>query len=315
MEKLKKLLFGVRYKWSLQTTMYVLLKFFCGKLASLPNDDVYALYRFKSIRKKYEILSDNESVESILNINGGVYLPCPCDKKMQIQISRVFDDTFLVFCRFNDNYSKIVVEKIDKCMTEGPYGYVDGKFDVTVKAGDVVIDAGAWIGDFSAYSASKNATVYAFEPVKETLLLLQKTAELNSANGTIIPVPLGLSSASGKAKIFIDPNQSGSNSLTSGSNTSKMEEICLITLDKFVEDNHLTHVDFIKSDIEGEERNLLKGAVNTLKTLAPKLAICTYHLPDDVEVLTKLILDANPKYEIRYLRHKLFAMVIDKNHF
>jgi hypothetical protein len=35
-------------------------------------------------------------------------------------------------------------------MPEGPYGYRDGEFDVTVKRGDIVIDAGAWIGDFAA---------------------------------------------------------------------------------------------------------------------------------------------------------------------
>jgi len=46
-----------------------------------------------------------------------------------------------------------------------------------------------------------------------------------------------------------------------------------------------------------------------LKTYAPKLAICTYHLPDDKEVLTKLILQANPDYKIEYAWKKLYAWV------
>jgi uncharacterized protein Usg len=46
-----------------------------------------------------------------------------------------------------------------------------------------------------------------------------------------------------------------------------------------------------------------------LKTYAPKLAICTYHLPDDKEVLTKLILQANPNYKIEYRWKKLYAFV------
>jgi hypothetical protein len=70
----------------------------------------------------------------------------------------------------------------------------------------------------------------------------------------------------------------------------------------------LSQVDFIKSDIEGYERNLLLGAKNTLKKFAPKLAICTYHLPDDPQVLESIIKDANPDYKVVHLRHKLFAM-------
>ena len=95
----------------------------------------------------------------------------------------VFDDTLMFPCFLNDNYDKYMVEYFDRTMHEGPYGYTDGAFDVTVKKGDVVIDAGAWIGDFSAYAAYKGATAYAFEPVNETYQLLCKTQMLNNVNG------------------------------------------------------------------------------------------------------------------------------------
>jgi hypothetical protein len=98
-------------------------------------------------------------------------------------LSSVFDDTLMFPCFMNDKYDKYTVEYFDRFMHEGPYGYTDGAFDVTVKNGDVVIDAGAWLGDFSAYAASKGATAYAFEPVDETYQLLCKTKTLNNVNG------------------------------------------------------------------------------------------------------------------------------------
>jgi hypothetical protein len=74
-----------------------------------------------------------------------------------------------------------------------------------------------------------------------------------------------------------------------------------------VSENKLERVDFIKADIEGAERGLLSGAKNVLKEFSPKLSLCTYHLPDDCEVLERLILEANPKYKVRQGPNKLYA--------
>lgn len=86
-------------------------------------------------------------------------------------------------------------------------------------------------------------------------------------------------------------------------------KLMVTTVDDFVKENKLEKVDFIKSDIEGFERNMLTGAKNTLKNFSPKLTISTYHLPDDPEVLEKIILDANPDYRIVHMPEVLFAKV------
>jgi hypothetical protein len=90
---------------------------------------------------------------------------------------------------------------------------------------------------------------------------------------------------------------------------SSHEIVKVTTLDDFVVDNKIAQVDFIKADIEGAERALLTGARNTLKKFAPKLAICTYHLPDDPQVLEHLVLDANPHYMIKHKYQKMYAYV------
>jgi FkbM family methyltransferase len=230
---------------------------------------------------------------------------------MQVLI-HVFEDVFMFPCFLNDNYNKNIVEYFDMYMREGPYGYIDGAFDVTVKNDDIVIDAGAWLGDFSAYAASKGAIVYAFEPVNDIFQLLCKTKMLNNINGEgqIHPVQKGLGNSECEMNISIHNDNSGLNSIVNKGEIS--EKIFVTTLDKFVEENKLERVDFIKADIEGAERDMLRGATTVLKTFAPKLAICTYHLPDDPEVLENIIKEANPAYTVVHLRHKLFASVINR---
>ncbi|MDR3001823.1 MAG: FkbM family methyltransferase [Fibromonadaceae bacterium] len=239
----------------------------------------------------------------------GAKLPNLCNYSNKINdfIYYVFQDTFFFPYFLNDNYDRSLVEILDLYMVEGPYGYKDGDFDVSVQKGDVVMDVGAWIGDFSAYASSKGATSYAFEPVDSVYELLQKTAELNA---NIYPVRKGLSDKVGKVSINVPSGWEVASSISAHRNNSINETISITTLDEFVKENKIPKVDFIKADIEGEERNMLKGASWVLKKYAPKLAICTYHNPEDPQLLEKIILEANPEYKIVHLKKKLFAQVV-----
>ena len=68
-------------------------------------------------------------------------------------------------------------------------------------------------------------------------------------------------------------------------------------IDRLVTELGLPRVDFIKLDIEGAEREALRGAVQVLKKYRPRLMIDSYHLPDDNVVLPEIIAGAQPDYE------------------
>lgn len=197
-------------------------------------------------------------------------------------------------------------------LTEGAYEHKN----VILEEGDIVFDLGANIGLFSCVAASKGCQVYAFEPTPSIIENLKKNQCLY--NDFWIE-PYAVCDYEGTAKFYVNSANNSSGDSDTGMNSmilknSGMEEIEVptITIDAFVKLRGLKSVDFIKADIEGAERDMLKGAFQTLKDYAPKLSLCTYHLPDDKEVLTKLILEANPNYVIEYKWLKLYAYVPGK---
>ena len=184
---------------------------------------------------------------------------------------------------------------------------------------DVVLDLGANIGMFTCVAAArvKRGKVYAFEPTPGTALLLKKNAAFYH---NIEIEECAASDQDGEA-VFNVNDQTGDD-MDSGSNTLFAERLLdspgvhikqitvrTVTLDSFVKERGLDRVDFIKADIEGAERYMLAGAKEVLRKFAPKLSLCTYHLPDDKEVMTKLIMEANPAYQITYGPKKLYAWV------
>jgi FkbM family methyltransferase len=187
------------------------------------------------------------------------------------------------------------------------------KFGVEICDGDIMIDAGAHIGSISAYGAYKGATVYAFEPIAETIEKLQETILLNKdLKGEINIQPFALSDKIGILKFNSNDEYSENSSSISYLKDNreykqKEVEVNSVSLDEWVEKNNIKKIDFIKADIEGAERYMLLGAKKVLRDMKPKLSICTYHLPDDKEVLEKIVLEANPNYKIFHGKSIMYA--------
>lgn len=171
--------------------------------------------------------------------------------------------------------------ELPSLFNEGPYE----RYGVKINEGDVVLDIGANIGMFSALALRRGAKlVYAFEPIPHVIEYLKKTKEYNDKDDKLKIIPHVVADKNTEICMTIDEDNIGGSSFVRDIQKGKKIRVKAITLDSFVEENKLSKVDFIKADIEGAERYMIAGAKKVLKEFKPKLAICTYHLPDDREV-------------------------------
>lgn len=280
----------------------------------------YAKIVLKKFRQKFWLGSNKIKYNDIISDSWNKILPEPIPEIIEIgKLKFAYDDAFKaeyadifiaggeIMNLFSETEKIIACKILTLLSDEGPYE----SESVKIKENDVVIDAGANIGLFSLLCSQKNVKeVYAFEPQKSVINLLKKNILLNNLSKLIKVVPFGLSDNNQDYALSVSELGHAAGSIVIKRNeTNHTEKIHCVTLDKWVIDNKISKIDFLKADIEGAERNLLLGATEILKKFAPRLAICTYHFPDDPVILPKIILDANPNYIINQTSHKLFAFV------
>jgi FkbM family methyltransferase len=171
--------------------------------------------------------------------------------------------------------------------------------------GDIVIDAGAYRGDTAALFrkyTGETGVIYAFEPDEKNHGYLVDNVKRNNA-ANIVPVKKALMADKSVCNLIATP-ESGSflYVVKDRLDTDSFNEIQATTLDGFMVQENLPRIDFIKSDIEGSELEMLEGAANTLKNHKPKLALAIYHSITDLMKIPLKVKEMNPGYEV-YIRH------------
>jgi len=138
----------------------------------------------------------------------------------------------------------------------------------------IVFDIGANIGEISKIAANSfpEAHIYSFEPVSSTY---QRLCENMKDFGDRIHCHnFGFFNTSQVMDINIT-SFNGANSLIEQSKEHKnihphikeikTEEIQLLTLDSFVSEKNIEHIDLVKIDVEGVEKEVIEGGLDTFR--------------------------------------------------
>jgi FkbM family methyltransferase len=145
--------------------------------------------------------------------------------------------------------------------------YIKGRLNTENRRTDLILfDVGANIGDYSLLLKEvfgAQAIVHSFEPSKKTYV---KLAANLSKQVNCYQHNFGLGDKADRVVLYTDHDESGLASVYKRKldhyniDMNQSEDIVLQTLDAFCAENEITHVNFLKIDVEGHEKNVLHGA-------------------------------------------------------
>jgi FkbM family methyltransferase len=173
--------------------------------------------------------------------------------------------------------------------------------DVAVKRGDVVLDCGANVGVFTRTALNRGAQlVVSIEPAPATVECLRRNFADEILKGRVIVVPKGVWDRPDVLELAMgsDGNSTG-DSFVFGRDVTNKVKVPLTTIDALAKELGLPRVDFIKMDIEGAEKQALRGATEVIRKYRPRMAIAAEHLPDDTVAIPRVVAAIRADYEIR----------------
>lgn len=167
--------------------------------------------------------------------------------------------------------------------------------------GDVALDMGSCFGDtLIAFAASVGPSGFVhgfdFMPLHQKIIRdnIQFNPDFKSRvrlNEFAVGITDSLPGTTGFQNASINPGA-----------VVDLNVVPVRSLDSMVRAGEIERVNFIKMDIEGYEMAALKGAIETIRTFRPKLAISLYHKLDDFIVIPQFINSLQLGYRF-YLDH------------
>jgi FkbM family methyltransferase len=175
-----------------------------------------------------------------------------------------------------------------------------------LKDGDMVVDVGSLIGDFTLFASyhSPNGKVFAFEPFPDSYKLLTENINLNRVKN-IKTYRLGICGSTGKRRLYINEKNTGGHSLIS--HGGKHVDINCITLAEAFKMCHIDKCNFLKMDCEGAEYEIIMKTPASILKRIDKISmehhgkIANYDVGDIRNRLSKA------GFEIYVCGHMLYA--------
>ena len=245
------------------------------------------LFEYPTLIKKSPIqkieINNEEVIFTIHNANNSIMI-C-CDEKDAYSLAM----TFLNFSAYEADESDMILKLI--------------------KPEDVVFDIGANIGWYTLniLLKHKGTSVYSFEPIKSSYRYLIKNLTLNHQKTDKV-YNIGLSNENKTVKFFFDTECTTASSMVNlrEDEGTVMVECEVKRLDDVFPSFGINRLDFIKCDVEGAEKLVFEGGIETIKKYRPiifsemlrKWAKKFDHHPNDIIKLFAAI-----EYDCYVIRH------------
>jgi FkbM family methyltransferase len=161
----------------------------------------------------------------------------------------------------------------------------------------VVYDVGAHWGFLSlalSKLVGKMGKVFAFEPIPENRIAIDRLIDMNHLHQVIQVIPLALGESNGKKKMLLRESSSMHQLEEAyqgkGRNMYSTVDVESCTLDSFIFERGNPFPQIIKIDVEGAEGPVIKGGLKTLDIYQPTL-VAEIHGPQNALKIWNLLQD------------------------
>ena len=171
----------------------------------------------------------------------------------------------------------------------------------------VAIDVGAYDGDTARDLTAlcpRIERIFALEPDRRNFRKLCAYAENESRI-----VPVNAAAWSEQTMLVFDDSGNRNAGVDADGTARRTVEVEAVALDGIC---HNEHVDYIKYDVEGSEKQALEGSARIIREQRPDLLVSLYHRTEDLHELILKIHDLYPDYRL-YVRRYPYVPAWDLN--
>lgn len=200
-----------------------------------------------------------------------------------------------------------------KCLREVHSNFGDVLCDVVnAKSFQAIADLGAYNGDTLreiAPIATNLQRAIAFEPDRRNF---KKLTEYAASESRFCIEAHNIAAWDKCDTLFFDGGGNRNSTLIGGDaiavgKAQKVVEVKANSLDNVAGDSH---IDYIKYDVEGAEKEAIMGSLNTIERCLPTLCVSLYHRSGDIFELPLMIWEKFPQYKF-YMRRREYIPAWD----